>query len=257
MPDKYYAVIQIEGDNMIGIYKITNTVNGKSYIGQSVDIEKRVRDHFLPSRSGHNKEFERDIEKYGTEAFKITVLEECERKDLLKLEGEYIQKEQPEYNSIIPGGHRNDDFRRKVSEGTKNWWKKLDPKIAEKIIRENLTGPKVGHKVSQHTRELLRQANLGKKQSAETIAKRSKALKARYAEHPKSGKSHFKPVRVIETGECFESVKAAAAHFGVKGGTVSAAIKRKGTVRGQHVEYLCGVETMGDECSPVGQKTSC
>ena len=30
---------------MIGIYKITNLINGKIYIGQSVDINKRWRQH--------------------------------------------------------------------------------------------------------------------------------------------------------------------------------------------------------------------
>ncbi|MDR0677008.1 MAG: GIY-YIG nuclease family protein [Elusimicrobiota bacterium] len=30
---------------MIGIYKITNNINGKTYIGQSRNIERRWKDH--------------------------------------------------------------------------------------------------------------------------------------------------------------------------------------------------------------------
>ncbi len=30
---------------MIGIYKITNKINGKCYIGQSNDIERRWKEH--------------------------------------------------------------------------------------------------------------------------------------------------------------------------------------------------------------------
>lgn len=30
---------------MIGIYKITNKINGKMYIGQSNDIERRFKEH--------------------------------------------------------------------------------------------------------------------------------------------------------------------------------------------------------------------
>ena len=30
---------------MIGIYKITNIINGKTYIGQSVNIEKKFKTH--------------------------------------------------------------------------------------------------------------------------------------------------------------------------------------------------------------------
>ena len=36
---------------MIGIYKITNNVNGKIYIGQSVNIEKRWKDHISASKN--------------------------------------------------------------------------------------------------------------------------------------------------------------------------------------------------------------
>lgn len=31
---------------MVGIYKITNLVNNKVYIGQSINIEKRIKEHF-------------------------------------------------------------------------------------------------------------------------------------------------------------------------------------------------------------------
>ena len=33
----------------IGIYKIQNLINGKVYIGQSKDIDKRVKHHFVDS----------------------------------------------------------------------------------------------------------------------------------------------------------------------------------------------------------------
>ena len=32
---------------MIGIYKITNNINNKVYIGQSINIESRIKDHFF------------------------------------------------------------------------------------------------------------------------------------------------------------------------------------------------------------------
>ena len=38
---------------MIGIYKITNKVNGLSYIGQSVHIERRFREHCFPSKTSN------------------------------------------------------------------------------------------------------------------------------------------------------------------------------------------------------------
>ena len=51
-----------------GIYKITNLVNEKVYIGQAQDIEKRWREHKCSSKS-NNQILYRAIRKYGLENF--------------------------------------------------------------------------------------------------------------------------------------------------------------------------------------------
>ena len=49
------------------IYKITNKVNGKSYIGQTRNtVEFRWRQHY---KAKDNKYFHRAIQKYGKENF--------------------------------------------------------------------------------------------------------------------------------------------------------------------------------------------
>ena len=49
---------------MIGIYKIENKVNGKIYIGQSVNIENRWKQHMRElNKSSHKKH----LEKIGRE----------------------------------------------------------------------------------------------------------------------------------------------------------------------------------------------
>ena len=67
---------------MIGIYKITNLINQHSYIGQSVDIEKRFQTHKNNAFNENSKEYEktlyRAIRKYGLENFSFEILEECE-----------------------------------------------------------------------------------------------------------------------------------------------------------------------------------
>lgn len=63
---------------MIGIYKISNTINNKVYIGKSTNIEKRFRQHQNKSyRQEKHQAIHRAIDKYGVENFKFEVLEEC------------------------------------------------------------------------------------------------------------------------------------------------------------------------------------
>ena len=59
---------------MIGIYKITKKENGKSYIGQSNDIERRFSEH----KNKLDIPIDMAIQKYGADAFTFEVIEECE-----------------------------------------------------------------------------------------------------------------------------------------------------------------------------------
>ena len=62
------------------IYKYTNKITGKSYIGQTNDLHKRFRGHkseaFNPNAPGYNLPFHAAIRKYGIENFTYDVLEE-------------------------------------------------------------------------------------------------------------------------------------------------------------------------------------
>ena len=83
---------------MIGIYKITNTINNKVYIGQSIDIAKRWREHkrraFVQNKE-YNKYLYNAFRKYGLENFSFEIIKECPREQLDKLECFYIRQ----YNS--------------------------------------------------------------------------------------------------------------------------------------------------------------
>lgn len=93
--------------------------------------------------------------------------------------------------------------------------------------------------MSDETKEKLRKANVGKKQSAETIEKRRKTMAAKYsAGYVKDNSKCRKPVRCIETGEVFESVKDAAERFEIRPTRISAVLKgRQKKTAGYHFEY--------------------
>lgn len=65
-----------------GIYKITNKQSGKSYIGQSTNIEKRWKNHkiaaFDLNHAGYNYPLYRAFRKYGIASFDFEILECCD-----------------------------------------------------------------------------------------------------------------------------------------------------------------------------------
>lgn len=77
------------------IYKVTNTVNGKVYIGQtSRTIEARWKEH-LKDAFGRNEKFffpfHKAIKKYGEDAFVVEQLEECDSSKLDERERYWIK----------------------------------------------------------------------------------------------------------------------------------------------------------------------
>lgn len=80
--------------NISGIYKITNNVNGKFYIGSSQNISRRWYDHKreLRIQKHHNKYLQRAWNKYGEENFSFEIVEECKVEELSDREQLYIEK---------------------------------------------------------------------------------------------------------------------------------------------------------------------
>lgn len=91
---------------MIGIYKITNKINGHCYIGQSIDIQRRWACHknsaIREKSSSHNYPLQKAIRKYGIDNFELEILCLCEKDDLLKKEQFYYKTHKPEYNQMYP-----------------------------------------------------------------------------------------------------------------------------------------------------------
>ena len=123
---------------MVGIYKITNQLNGKVYIGQSVNIEQRWKRHKQEVKNG-NKTYKlyNAIRKYGIENFSFEVLEECLRDELNEKEIYYIKK----YNSYCNG------YNSTLGGQGKNYQRQIDPQEIYDLWDQGLSVAKIIEKL--------------------------------------------------------------------------------------------------------------
>lgn len=105
-----------------GIYKITNLINQKSYIGQAIDISRRWRDEknraFDPNSEEYKKTLSVAIRKYGIDNFSFEILEECKVSELNTKEQYYIKLYDTYFNGYneTTGGDGNSNACIKISK---------------------------------------------------------------------------------------------------------------------------------------------
>ena len=84
------------------IYKFTNKLNNMSYIGQSINPEKRYKKHLYGRKTNLDTYFDRAFKKYGEEIFDYKIIDSTttpEKAD--ELEKYYIKK----YKTLRPHGY--------------------------------------------------------------------------------------------------------------------------------------------------------
>ncbi|MBR5914131.1 MAG: GIY-YIG nuclease family protein [Selenomonadaceae bacterium] len=116
------------------IYKITNLINGKIYVGQTnQSLKKRFQNH-----KSSNSMLGRDIREYGDENFKIETLETCKTLDELdRREILWIAK----LNCKFPNGYNRTDGGHfpKKAKNIITGWIDLYPKAISEIADANLS----------------------------------------------------------------------------------------------------------------------
>lgn len=139
-----------------GIYKITNKISGKCYIGQAVDIKKRIQQHISAYKRGSKLSLHMAIRKYGLEQFEVTVLviinmfgktQDEIKKELNAQEIFYInlyESYQKGYNST-PGGdsgrlgfQHSEQTIQKLKEAHKNYKPKRAFDVSKKTFAYDL-----------------------------------------------------------------------------------------------------------------------
>ena len=231
------------------VYKITNTRNGKPYVGQTTrPIKERFREHARCRKSLIGKA----IRKYGAENFTFEVLEECENAEQLNEREIFwiaeLNCKSPNGYNISDGGeghmgwthtpeacakisatnrgeknpfygkHHTDETKAKMSAA--KCGRKLSPETRAKI-----SAAKCGRKFSPETRAKISAANSGRKLSPETRAKISASMPRK------------REVICLETGEKFPTISQAAKWLGMVTGAVSRSCRKHYAAGGYHFRY--------------------
>ncbi len=147
---------------IIGIYKITNKLNGKCYIGQSVDILLRWQEH-NHKQGKRTSIIKQALHKYGIDNFTFEVLEECSKEELNAKEIQYIFKLKPQYNIRGGGGSiyvMPEETKRKISIA-KTKYKKPVKNLKTGIIYESLIDAERKARISRSSikKQIERQGN--------------------------------------------------------------------------------------------------
>lgn len=175
------------------IYKITNLLNDKVYIGQTTqELKVRLSNHKCNRRSLISKA----LNKYGENNFKVEIIDTANSKEELDEKEIYWIRF---YNCISPKGY-NLTFG---GEGTVGYH--LSKETKEKISNANK-----GKKMTVESRKAISVGHIGLKLSEET--------KIRISEHM----STKRKVKCVETGEVFDSVTSACKKYSLDKSTVCA-----------------------------------
>jgi len=96
----YICSMDISYKGIAGIYKISNSINENIYIGSAVSLYSRYWSHksLLLNNKHHNKKLQHFVNKYGFENLNFSVIELCNKEDLISIEQKYLDTLKPKFN---------------------------------------------------------------------------------------------------------------------------------------------------------------
>jgi group I intron endonuclease len=142
------------------IYKITNTINGNIYIGQTItSLESRWASHISSAKCNKPWVICSAIRKYGKDSFIIVKIDSANcKEDLNALEIKHIKELSPQYNMCAGGGGLGSpttEVRVKISKSSKG-------RKITKQQSENQSARQLGRIVSEETRLKISNAQIGR-----------------------------------------------------------------------------------------------
>ena len=203
------------------VYKVTNMVNGKIYVGQTTtSLQKRWYQHC--HKSSRCRYLYHAIQKYGANNFEVEQIDVArDRAELDLKEWFWIQH----YGCMIPNG-----YNLKSGGSTPSYSE--ESRLLMSMNHADVSGsnnPRYGVHLSAVTRKKIRDSQLGKRLSDEHRLKCC------------LNSTRRKAVKNIDTGEYFPSSRAAEKHYDLAHGTISRVCRGDGyTAGGFHWSYVKG-----------------
>lgn len=176
--------LNIKYPKAAGIYKLTCSNNGKIYIGKTINLHRRLREHKnCEKKNEGNCYFQNAIIKYGWNSFIVEILEVFENfdkltdnKKLLEQESHYIKMFDSsdlekgynicKYSSDRTGTICSEESKEKMRKAKRG-------RVLSEEHRSKLKYNRLGKKMSEESKEKIRQYRLGKTLSEESKRKLS------------------------------------------------------------------------------------
>lgn len=210
------------------IYKITNKINGKCYIGQTTEsMAKRWKRHI--KKTSHCTALKNAILKYGSENFTIEEISKAENLTQLNLlESEFIIK----FNTLSPNGYNmtsggenpaaTDDVRKRLSE-----------------LNSGENHPRFGKKHAVESKEKISQSLKGRLQPWHKGNSYRKGSSVSEETKLVISEAIRKPIICNETQKIYRSVSEAAKFLSVSVTSVSDVLRGKNkTCKGYTFSYM-------------------
>ena len=164
------------------IYKAINRINGKIYIGQTVNsLENRIGKHLCEKKL--NNPFPRALRKYGIQSFEFSIIDNASSKEVLDIKEKFWIRQ---YDSHGPQGYNLTDG----GEGSCGFKHTKESRKKMGLLQTGEKSHRWGKHHSEKTRKKMSMAKIGKPFTEDHCKNLSEAHKGIQAgeKHPMFGK---------------------------------------------------------------------
>ncbi len=204
--------------NKAGIYMFFNLLNGNTYIGSSVKLDRRFRVH-ISCIGSVNLPLYNALNKYGLNNFVFLILQYCEPKEdvCLGLEQSFLDLFKPKYNLLKLAGS---------SQGFKH---SVETILKLKKSHAGALHPRFGSKVSEEQKVLT---SLALKKYYREHIHHSKGKKGKLSSQYGIGGTNIIMTNEFNETLTFPSINSARLHFRVRFTTISKNINNTILIKG-------------------------